>query len=97
MSKQIKVTTQSSTTGAKQIKTKAQSSTTGAQLLMYFVNAIIDESTGEVNILAIVNCDTGMINAVIDLVTGEQKLFQHLISDDETRKVWDPAMCSEVE
>ena len=38
-----------------------------------------------------------MINAVFDPVTGEQKLFRHLISDDETRKVWDPAMCSEVE
>ena len=60
---------------SKQIKAKTQSSTTGAELPMYFVNAIIDESTGEVNIPAIVDCDTGMINAVIDSVTGEQKLF----------------------
>ena len=64
---------------------------------MYFANAIIDESTVEVNILAIVNCDTGMINAVIDLVTGEQKTFRHLILDEATRRNWDPTMCSEVE
>ena len=64
---------------------------------MYFVNAIIDESTREVNIPAIVDCDTKMINAVIDPVTGEQTLFWYLISDDGTQKNWNPAMCSEVE
>ena len=42
---------------------------------MYFVNAIIDESTREVNFPPIVDCDTGMINAVIGPVTGEQKSF----------------------
>ena len=51
---------------------------------MYFVNAIIDESTREVNIPAIVDCNTGMFNAVIDPVIGEQKTFRHLISNDKT-------------
>ena len=75
VSKQIKAKTQSSTTSAKQIKATTKSSTTGVELPMYFVNAIIDEATGEVNIPSIVDCDTGMINAVIDPVTGEQKPF----------------------
>ena len=48
---------------------------------------IIDGATGEVNIPAIVDCDTGMINAVIDPVTGEQKSFPHLISDNTTQKI----------
>ena len=72
---------------SEQIKAKTQSSTMGAKLHMYFVNTIIDESTGEVNIPTIVNCDTGMINVVIDPVTSEQKSFRHLISDDETQKL----------
>ena len=81
VSKKIKATTKSTTTGTKQPKA------TGAELPMYFVNAVIDEATGEVNIPAIVDCDTGMINAVIDPVTGEQKFIRHLISDNTTQKL----------
>ena len=60
---------------------------------MYFVNVIIDEETGEVNMPAIVDYDTGEINAVIDPVTGEQKFFRHLISDEKTQKKLEP--CNE--
>ena len=91
VSKQIKADTKPRTTSA------AQPETTGAKLPMYFVNAIINEETGEVNMPAIVDCDTGEINAVIDPITGEQKSFCHLISDKKTQKNWNPAMSAEVD
>lgn len=81
----------------KEIKTTTQSNSSESKLPPYFVNAIIDEATEEVNILAIDNCDTGMINAVINPMTGEKKEFSYLISDEATRETWDTAMCSEVE
>ena len=49
---------------------------------------------GEVNIPTIINCDTEMINAVIDPVTGEQK--ESLQLDEVTREIWDPAICLEI-
>ena len=79
-----------------EIETTTQSNSFTGKLPPYFVNAIIDEVTGEVNIPAIVDCDTGMINAVIDPLTGEQIYFRHLISDEATQETWDTAMCSEV-
>ena len=39
----------------------------------YYVNAILDKTTGEVNIPAIVDTKTNQINTIIDPVTGEQK------------------------
>ena len=87
VSETIKAKTKSNTTNTK------QPTATGAKLPMYFVNAIIDEATGEVNMPAIVDCDTREINAVIDPVTGEQKSFRHLISDEKTQKKLEP--CNE--
>ena len=67
------------------------------ELPPYYVNAILNEETGEVNIPAIVDAETNQINTIIDPVTGEQKEFRHLIKDDSTKVVWDPAMSTEVD
>ncbi len=37
------------------------------------------------------------LNAVTDLITGKSKEYRHLISDPDTKKVWDPAMAREVD
>ena len=61
------------------------------------MNAILDKTTGEVNIPAIVDTKTNQINTIIDPVTGEQKEFCHLMKDQSTKIVWDPAMSTEVD
>ena len=61
------------------------------------MNAILDKTTGEVNIPAIIDTETNQINTIIDTVTGEQKEFRHLMKDESTKVVWDPAMSTEVD
>lgn len=65
----------------------------------YFVNAIMDHDTGELNPLAYAalhGCIKNSINAVIDSKTGKKKEYRHLISDDETKDLWGNAMHNEL-
>ena len=57
------------------------------ELPPYYVNAILDETTGEVNIPVIVDTKTNQINTIIDPVTGEQKEFHHLMKNQSTKVV----------
>ena len=60
------------------------------ELPAYFLNAIINEETGEVR------ADALQLNAVIDPTTGEKREYRHLTTDPITRKNWDPAMIAEL-
>ena len=51
------------------------------ELPPYYVNAILDETKGEVNIPAIIDTETNQINTIIDLFKGEQKEFCHLMKE----------------
>ncbi len=59
----------------------------GQKLPLWLINAVITKETGDVNVPAIINKATREIHAVIYLITGKQKKFEHLIKDEATKNI----------
>jgi len=62
-----------------------------------FINVVIDEETGEVQIPVILDEVMGEISAVVDLVTVEKKEYRYLIKHIKIKEMGDPAMGAEID
>ena len=65
----------------------------------FLINAIIDDEDGEIDLEALIHGVETLVkqvNAVTCPKTGNQLEFRHLIADPVTKKVWDPAMSTEI-
>ena len=65
----------------------------------FLINAIIDDNDGEIDLKALIHGFKTLVkqvNAVTCPKTGNQLEFRHLIADPVTKKVWDPAMSTEI-
>ena len=56
----------------------------------YFLNAIINDKTGEVHVDALQH------NTITSPTTVDKREYRHLITDPFTHKIWDPAMTAEL-
>ena len=66
----------------------------------FLLNAIIDDSTGEVDIKALIHgieVSENKINAITYPTRGKQLEYRHLIQYPETKAVWNPEMSTEVD
>ena len=66
----------------------------------YLINAVIDDEEREVDIMALVHGIEVLekqINAITCPETGKQLEFRHLIKNPVTKKIWNPAMSTEVD
>ena len=66
----------------------------------FLLNAVIDDEAGKVDIMALVHgievLET-QINAITCPETRTQLEFMHLIKDPTSKKIWNPAMSTEVD
>ena len=66
----------------------------------FLLNAVIDDEAGKVDIMALVHGIEVLekqVNAITCPKTGKQLEYRHLIQDPNTKKVWNPAMSTEVD
>ena len=66
----------------------------------FLINAIIDDEDGEIDLQVLIHgveILENQVNAVTCPKTGKQLEFRHLITDPDTKKVWDPAMSMEID
>ena len=71
-----------------------------ASIPPFLVNTVIHDEEGEVDIMALVHGIEVLekqINAITCPDKGKQLEFRHLIKDPVTKKIWNPAMSTEVD